>query len=762
MKSFLFFLTLSFTVVISLFGQNSSTPALFKNLILKSDTLEFSLTKDTISSKGIKYLYFYYAHPDETCELSLFPDTAAHISKLELLNSSDFAKSDSLVFVNQKYYKLKVKFANLSKSRFLSFMFSAKIQGTEKPVIQEVKLLPYTHTSIGFFPGNEELFIGEEKIFDLTSNNSENIRLTGEWVSGEGINYRISERNGQLRVHLIPNALGQHQVTLRLQTNAPFITNSKEISYNLPPITQSFKIKASRLAFLGIDKKEITYEDDARKNGIEIQLDNHRQLILGKTYRIEEQEQAGGSLIAELFTKSYLTNDRVLCIFRPYSLHRTTAGYLYIKDGDDSRFITNIAITPKTSINSIQVMHEGQDWSPNQNVYPGETVEVKLEGDGFHKAKFHWEDVTDITPDTLMRNETQCYFKLKVPLDINKHRVALFNYGVNTGYGLSVKEYQTPRPLDFVTLNYGTGTRSLSKINPTVIQRNTINDITIGFDNTKIDANNKLYGKQYLDVEIRVLGKSGELIEMKSVKNLVICPENSPRSVYYKDKACTNSDLQLNTLLSNKTYKLSDFSKIQLEFKEQSDKYTEPAFSKQVEINLQRATVFDMDVSFPAGLMIQNLGKTQSEKDAFAQYNIDNTAYQLEYNAYLKELELWTATPSGSKPTFDKTAPVKPTKASFTDNLGGISLALIVQFSFPDPEKVGQSKPYRLGAGFLAINAFNFSQSAQRDLAAVILASLYPIKPGKLFSLPIHLGFGYKFQDKIPFLMLSPGIGVRF
>ncbi len=60
------------------------------------------------------------------------------------------------------------------------------------------------------------------------------------------------------------------------------------------------------------------------------------------------------------------------------------------------------------------------------------------------------------------------------------------------------------------------------------------------------------------------------------------------------------------------------------------------------------------------------------------------------------------------------------------------------------------------------INTFNFSQSAQRDLAAVVLASVYPIKPGKLFSLPIHIGFGYKFQDKIPFIMLSPGIGVRF
>jgi hypothetical protein len=108
------------------------------------------------------------------------------------------------------------------------------------------------------------------------------------------------------------------------------------------------------------------------------------------------------------------------------------------------------------------------------------------------------------------------------------------------------------------------------------------------------------------------------------------------------------------------------------------------------------------------------------------------------------------------------TAPSKPQKAVFTDNLGGISLALIMQFSFPDAEKVGRMKPYRLGAGFLAINTFNFSQSAQRDLAAVALASVYPIKPGKLFSLPIHFGFGYKFQDKIPFIMLSPGIGVRF
>ena len=197
-------------------------------------------------------------------------------------------------------------------------------------------------------------------------------------------------------------------------------------------------------------------------------------------------------------------------------------------------------------------MHEGQDWTQNSSVYPGETVNVKIEGEGLNKAKFHWEDVLDITSDTLIRNENQCFFKLKVPMGINKRRISLYNNVTPTSCSLSVKEYQTPRTMDFVLLNYGSGNRILSNLNPTVIQRNTIKDITIGFDNLKIDSDNKLFGKQYLDVDVKILGKRGELIEMKSIKNLVVCPgDNSPRASYYKDKAWTNSKISLNTLLGN-------------------------------------------------------------------------------------------------------------------------------------------------------------------------------------------------------------------
>lgn len=72
-----------------------------------------------------------------------------------------------------------------------------------------------------------------------------------------------------------------------------------------------------------------------------------------KLYRIEQQEDAGGSLIAEIFTRRILANDRVLCWLRTYNYHKQSEGYLYIKDGDKALFISNFNITPKTRIDDI-------------------------------------------------------------------------------------------------------------------------------------------------------------------------------------------------------------------------------------------------------------------------------------------------------------------------------------------------------------------------------------------------------------------------
>lgn len=733
-----------------------------RDLAIKIDTGRYSLSRDTITQNGESKLYFSFRKEDEICELNLYPVDKDKIKSIQLLGVADYERLDSFVLVNNEYFRLRLKFVNLFKSAFLNFTFSAKLDTFSKPVIQEVKLLPFTQTSVSFGPTSDDLFIGEEKIFELTTNNLRNLRLTNEWNKSQDINYRVAEEGGKLIAHLIPVSDNNKEVKIKLQTFVPYITPDKKIIYDVPPAVQSFRIKTSRLIFMNPDKPEITFDETTRLNGVEIQMDNGRYLTVGKTYRLENQEQPGGALIAELFTKSSLTNDKMLCIIRPFNFHRKTAGYLYIKDGDVPRFVTNCDITPKTSISSVMVLHEGGDWTSGLTVYPGETINVKIEGEGLHKARFHWEDVLDITSDTVIRSENICFFKLKIPLNITKKRILLYNSVNTTGIALNVREYQVPRKLDYVSLNFGTGSRVLANMSPSVIQRSTIKDITINFDNSKIDGGEKLYGKQYFDIDVRLIGRKGELIEMKSIKNILVCPgENSPRSIYYKDKACISSPISLNSMIGNKTYNLEDFSKVQMTFKNQDDKYGESGYEKQVEIVLQRPVIFDIDVSFPAGLMIQNLGKTKTEKDNWNTYEENLIKYNDAYNAYVEAIKSWDPN-NGPQPVFSQSKPVEPKKAAFTDNIGGISLALIAQFSFPDAEKVGKMKPYRIGAGFLAINTFNFNENAKRDLAAVVLGSLYPIKPGRIFNMPIHFGFGYKFQDKIPFLMLSPGIGVRF
>ena len=745
---------LIFLLVVYSYATHAQTPSNsnFTDVVLKIDTLVYKYSKNSVNFQGKNYLYFKFTDESPVCELNVYPKPRAHINNINLYKSVDYELLDSIVFLNDEYFKVRVKFLNLNKSQFLNFTFRIASNDSSNFSTEEVKLLPYTTTNVSFTPSVDELYIGEEKVFDLQSDNPENVRVSNDWIPGDGISHRITMVNDQLRIHLLPNSLGVKTLNLKLQTVNPYLNGSNDLTFTLPTITQTFKVKASRLSFLNIDRKELTYDDDSKRTGTEVIMDNNRNLILGKTYRVEDQEQPGGPLIAEIFTKSNMANDRVLCTMRTYNLHKQSEGYLYIKDGDDAKFITNINITPKTKINSIQIMRAGKDWTSNLTVYPGETIDIKIEGESLEKASFYWDDLRDITSDSAIRTDNVCYFKEAVPLDINKKQIILYNGKTNTGFNLNVREYQVPKPFDYITVNYGEGNRTFSSLNPTIIDRSTIKDIDISFNRFNIDSKEKLFGKQYIDMDIKILGKRGELIEMKSLKNVAICPgDNSPRAAYYSDKNCNNADLTINSVLSNKTYNMEDFSKIQLEIRNSSDKYSESGYEKRIEINLQRRVIFDIDVSFPAGLLIQNIGKTQAEKDALAQYVQDTIKFNKAYDAY-----------TNGTITDEPTKPTKPTKAAFTDNLGGISLALITQFSFPDAEKVGKLKPYRVGVGFLAINAFNFSESAKRDLAVVALASLYPVKPGKVFNLPIHFGFGYKFQDKIPFIMLSPGIGIRF
>ena len=471
-------------------------------------------------------------------------------------------------------------------------------------------------------------------------------------------------------------------------------------------------MKTSRLQYLNIDRKDITLDEKSRTQGVEIQIDNSRILEINKTYRVENQENPGGVLIAEIFTRSYLSDNKVLCYLRTYNYHRPAEGYLYIKDGDDARFISNFNITPATNIAQLKVMRDGGDWNRDLSVYPGETINVKIEGTALYKARFHFEDLIDLTADSLIQNEQEVVLRLQVPLDISKKRVSLYNYSTNTGQALSIREFEIPRPFDYVMLNYGDINRVVSGVHGPVLYDKTIRDIIISFNDNRIDTREKLYGRQYLTIDLRVTGPANELIDMKTLPPLTICPaDNSPRYPFYDKRNCNQGEISLNKFLSRNTSDLDDWSRIHLTFKNTPGKYAEEGQEKELEIILKKKTKFDIDVSFPAGLV------TVSDD------------------------------------------PENPGKTSFS-NLYGISMAMVAQFAFYHPEKIAKLRPYRFGAGFLALDAFNF-QSERQDLALVALASLYPTTRDKKLAFPLYIGGGYQFKAEKWMLLIGPGISVK-
>ena len=96
-------------------------------------------------------------------------------------------------------------------------------------------------------------------------------------------------------------------------------------------------------------------------------------------------------------------------------------------------------------------------------------------------------------------------------------------------------------------------------------------------------------------------------------------------------------------------------------------------------------------------------------------------------------------------------------------NFGGVSMAVIGQFSFYKKDKIKSLYPFKIGAGFLAVNAFDFSNDkSTRDLGAVIMGTLNPINTDRKLSFSINLGGGYLLAAKTVFWLVGPGITVQF
>jgi hypothetical protein len=85
---------------------------------------------------------------------------------------------DSLINFNNEYLRFQVKFRNLSNTDFLNFTFSLQSTDSSQPQIIIIPLLPVIHTEVEAPFEDNTLFIGEEKVIELFSNNVRNIRIS--------------------------------------------------------------------------------------------------------------------------------------------------------------------------------------------------------------------------------------------------------------------------------------------------------------------------------------------------------------------------------------------------------------------------------------------------------------------------------------------------------------------------------------------------------------------------------------------------------
>ena len=443
----------------------------------------------------------------------------------------------------------------------------------------------------------------------------------------------------------------------------------------------------------------------------EVQLENNRRLQVGKTYRVEASEEVGSPLIAEIFTIRRLTNDRVMCEFRPYRDHRIQDGYLFIKDGDSPVFMTNVEIAPSPEIRAASILRNGDSYTSDLTVKPGESFELRLEGNSLTKARFNFEELEVLGSDSLVQSDVLRTYKLKVPLSVARRKLNLYNGAVPTGIVLTVAEHQRARPLDFIEIDYGAGPVVVDSIRQPILHPKTVKDLVISFNPDRIDDSEHLYGRQHIRISVRIEDKRGTLIENRDLGKFTVCPgETSPRYGYYPASGCHRDDIYLNTYLSRKTHSLNEWSRIELVIEHLAESHGGESYNQRIVIYNQRRSTFDIDVSIPAGLITQKVGRGEQLSPLFS----------------------------------------------------GIGFAMMAQFTFYKKDEIQRIQPVKAGVGFLAQNAFNFNPDAQRDLGILAITSINPIRRTGKFSFPLFGGFGYFMQDNSFFFMIGPGIHVSF
>lgn len=677
---------------------------------LVSASLKVEGNVTNLSSSSIFYQqdtlsYFEVKHAKQIAGLELELKEGYHLKKI--LEARDFLVLDTIAEANRKV-SVRIEFMDLE--RFYNPRIRLLLQSSRDTVIQDLNLYAWIKPQLQLPTDGIEIFTGEELSLKLESSTASILTFPSDWERNGAIEYMAARINGETFLRIRSDRTGEQQVSLPLLASRPFIKEGK-VSTDLGKWEVKITVKPSRINFLNASPTRFFF-DPGNFSSEEIQLDYQRGIELNQLYRIEDRPESGGRLIAEWIPKSFISGNKVLGMIRFYSLHKSQEGYLYLKTNDGVRFMTNFQVYEQPRIEKLSVLRSGEDWTSQTAVYPGEEVEIRLEGKGLRRAEIKLEACI-LRRDTVRVSDELIYYFVKIPSEIKEKKVPLFLRGKITTFELIVREHQIPRDFDFVTVDYNG--KAIKATDPRyakpVVYPEMIGDINIGFLPEIIDQN-KIHGKQYLRIEVKIQNARGDLLEFQTIEPIVVCPGiTSPRSGSYDLKDCKRNFINLNDYLQHKTYDLEGWSKIELVIRHVDSRYNVPGHTRRLVFLKEKKVAIDLQVSFPTGMLVKRFNQ------------------------------------------------------SGVGNLTGISTSVIAQMSFYDPKRIGRLLPYQVGVGFIAVDAFSFNNTAtnsNKDIGIVVIGSLYPIRKEKKFTFPIFAGTGYLLKNNTMFLLFGPGVQFNF
>ena len=688
-------------------------PLWAQDVTLTTDTEQFRYPQNQLSWLGQSYFYFEPHTANPEYEISIRWSDQPRIRAVQLLPSPDYRLVDSLRLVEGEGAVGRIQLLGADQTLPPRLVFALRMADSTL-VNRSLRLYPYYRPILVESTLSTELYRDEEKAISVPVQFPQELDLPSGWRQEGTLSYRWQREGEQLKLILKCSEVGRQSVRLPLNTRRPYLNDQGLATQQVGFLQIQVESKPSPLSYLNLDQRDVFYEAMGAGATL-VQMNRAPGLRVGRTYRIEDQEGPGGRLVAELFVRAYVDNqDKMLGVLRTYALHREEEGYLYLKAQEQARFFTNFNILAKPSLQRVSVLRPGQDWTQSLTVYPGEELELRMEGEGLEKATFKLgEGSYALTPDSARQSNTARYFSVTIPVDVKESRIGLSMNGHPSSFELLVREHSKAHDLNFVQIDYGQGPQIFTapRFDKPATHEGEIRDITVSFRPYLLDEEGDLHGVQYLEVEVRITGPDKKLIEIREINDIKVLPAPvSPRYAYYDASKATLGVIRLNDYLANKTYDWQPWTQAEITVRHKSGTYANTGQTRKVTIIPSQRLALQLEVSFPAGLLTKKFNE--------------------------------------------------PGIGSLT----GISTAALVQASFYTPGRINKLSPWKVGGGFLALNALTGlnDDPEEKDLGVLGMVSFYPINTDSKVKFPLHAGIGYLFKSNTMFMVVGPGVQVNF